>query len=155
MRIVSKIERKQPGVNPPVMVKSFVVEFGENRERKYEFVLDEKTGKHHCDVKHKEDALALVAISDGYEIHPDDLDALDKAGGAEGAKAKAAAEAKAKAEAYAMAKAAAAIEAIDDLDHDELVEAVTKETGKAPAKGHDTGAEMRKTLKALVPAVPK
>jgi colicin import membrane protein len=76
MLIRSKIARFQPGVNPPEPIASFFAEFGPNRERKYEFKLD-ANGDHVCDVNHREDAQALIAITEGYEIHPKVLDEME------------------------------------------------------------------------------
>lgn len=78
MLIRSKLVRNEPGVTPPVPLKQFVVEFGKNRERPYVFKLDEK-GDHVCDVKHKEDCSALLAITEGYEVHPSQVEAYEAA----------------------------------------------------------------------------
>ncbi|MEK6244020.1 MAG: hypothetical protein AABM33_05910 [Pseudomonadota bacterium] len=76
MLIRSKLERNKPGINPPEPVTSFVVEFGKDRERKYTFTLDED-GDHVCDVQRAEDAQALLAIPEGYEMHPTTLAKLN------------------------------------------------------------------------------
>lgn len=104
MLIRSKIARTKPGTNPPEPIESFLVEFGEKRERQYEFKVD-ANGEHVCDVKHSEDTQALIAITEGYEIHPSVLDAVESTSDKAAAKAKADAEAKAEAEAIRKAAA--------------------------------------------------
>lgn len=116
MLLRSKLVRSKPGSNPPEPIPSFVVEFGEKRERRYEFKLDE-VGDHVCDVKHKEDCAKLLAISEGYEIHPSLVEKVEQQSDADAkAKEKAEAEAKAKAEAEAKAQAEADAKAKAEAD---------------------------------------
>lgn len=147
MLLRSKLVRNEIGVNPPVPVKVFVVELGADRERKYEFRLD-KDGDHVCDVKDHKDIATLLAISEGYEVHPSAIDAAEKAGlmdADKDAKARAAAEKKEQEDRTRVALKGA----VDDLDHDELIEAYTKDFGKAPKKGMSDD-EMRDALKAHI-----
>lgn len=138
MLIRSKIERIKPGVNPPEPVESFVVEFGLNRERKYEFKLDPASGEHTCDVQHRADAEALLKVVEGYEIHPKVLDAAESAMNKAAAKDRAEALAKAEAEAIERANAdrRAAQEKTerDEADAKARAEAETKAKAEAAAK---------------------
>ena len=134
MLIRSKLKRNEPGVTPPVPIKEFVVEFGKERERPYVFKLDAK-GDHVCDVKHKDDLAALLAITEGYEIHPSQVEAYEKAQEA----AKEAAEKEGKEVAAYNAKVAKM--------HRKALDAEMKERGIESADGKDaTDDELRALL---------
>lgn len=78
MLIRSKIARNKPGVVPPEPIDTFPVELGKNRERRYDFKLN-KEGEHVCEVNNTEDVTKLLSITEGYEIHPSEVGAYEKA----------------------------------------------------------------------------
>lgn len=144
MKVLSILPRNVPGVNPPQPMESFLVEFGEKRERKYEFKLDVKTGEHTCDVTDPEDLAALLAIKEGYRIHPSEEGALKKQRAAE----KAAAD-------KALAEVAAYNAKLDKMKRKEL-DAEMKARGLESADGEDaTDDDLRGLLRKDVPPEAK
>lgn len=138
MLIRSKLKRTVPG-DPTTVAPTFLVEFGPERERKYVFKLDAKTGEHTCEVGHAGDMAALLAIKEGYELHPSEVQAFAKQ--------------KEKDEAAARAAQKEVVEYNGKLDKMKrpALEAECKERGVESADEDATDDELRSLLRKPLP----